>query len=385
MRKPKIAILSDTATGWGRRMIRGILDHNLQFEHWDILVEPKGRDETFDLSRLTDCDGIIARISSSRMAQDLAALNIPVVNISALTFDGPRFPRVTTDYSASAKLALSHFQENALQNFAYVGPLHLSHVREHEQAFENTLTNSENTYHIFRPSSPFGLRIPQQMTEEELTPWLAKLPKPIGIFTWGFQIGRDIVNACSQANIPVPNDIAVLGGDYDELLSDACQPPLSGIVTPAQQVGNRAASILQSLLDGQAPPENPVFIAPDKIEERQSTEIMAIDDPLTLQALTYLRDNACSDINVEDILKAVPMARRLLERRFNKALGHSPAQEIRRVRINHARKLLSTTDLSLEEIAESCGYSSYNYLGTVFKKETGMSPGRYRKQRRNLS
>ena len=381
---PTIAILIDTSTGWGRRTIRGILDCNIQHGPWDLLIEPKGQNETFRVPADSDCDGIIARVSSERMARELHDLNIPVVNVSGLNVPGADFPRVATDYNASAKLAMTHFQDRALRDAAYVGPLQLFHVREHEMAFEATLADSGMTCHIFHPSTELGHSIPAAIRDNELIPWLINLPKPVGIFSWGYQLGRDIVSACRQANIPVPDDIAVLGGDYDALLSDACHPSLSGIITPAQQIGYRAATLLHEMIKGSPPPEEPVFLQAEEIEERQSTDIMAIDDPLMLKALTFTRDNACSDIGVDDILRAAPMARRKLERLFMRFLGRAPAQEIRRIRINHARKLLARTNMDMQDVSEACGYANYNYLGAVFKRETGISPGRYRKQMRGV-
>ena len=378
MKAPKVVILVDTATGWGRRVVRGVLDYAMQHGPWDVWIEPKGQDEVFRIPDEETIDGIIARVSSGTIARELEMRNIPTVNVSGLVLKGYDFPQVTVDWQAAATLAEQHFRDRALRNFAYVGPLHLAHVRDHERAFEKTLAESNTPCHVFMPRREIDRSIPWSIRSAELIPWLESLPKPIGIYTWGFQIGRDVISACQIADIPIPHDVAVLGGDYDDLLSDASHPSLSGIISPATKVGFQAASILYDMMKGDKPPTQPIFLRPEEIEERLSTEILAIEDPQVLQAVTYLREHACEDIHVDDILKKVPMARRALERRFVQHLGRSPAQEIRRVRIDHARRLLAQTNLSMQEIAEACGYSTYNYLGNVFKKETGISPGRYR-------
>ncbi|MDD2599259.1 MAG: substrate-binding domain-containing protein [Kiritimatiellae bacterium] len=382
MKAPKIAILVDTSTGWGRRIVQGILDYTTEHGPWDVWIEPKGQNEEFNIPDDSDIKGVIARVSTQKLANEINACGIPAVNVSGLVLEGSDFPRVTIDWNAAAKLAEEHFRNRALRNFAYAGPLHLSYVHEHERAFEKALAESGTPCHLLQPDNNLSHLEQWPSRHKHLIPWLQSLPKPIGIYTWGFQIGRDIIGACRGANISIPHDVAVLGGDDDALLSNACHPALSGIVTPARQIGYHSTRILHSMIKGEPAPSQPLFIKPEEIEERLSTEMLAIENPQMVQALTYLRDNACKPIQVEDILKQVPMARRSLERNFVQCLGRNPAQEIRRLRINHARKLLAKTNLSMQEIAEACGYSSYNYLSHIFKKETGFPPGHYRSHTR---
>lgn len=383
MKARKIAILVDTATGWGRRSVRGALDYATECGPWDVWIEPKGRDEIIKVPTEGDFEGIIARIASEETAQQLSELDIPTVNISGLQLNSETFPRVTVDTPVAVKLAEKHFRDRAFRNFAYVGPMSLPYVHKHEQAFEQLLSESGTRCYSFQPEPGKTIAYPWPANDTQFIPWLKSLPKPVGIYTWGYQIGRDIISACRSAEIPIPHDVAVLGGDFDELLCDACHPPLSGVVTPARRIGYEAAAILDTMMNGEAAPQAPLFIPPEEVAERLSTDTLAIDDPHMLQAVAYLSEHACEDINVENILKEVPIARRALERKFMQYLGRSPVQEIRRIRINHARKLLAKTNLSMQEVAEACGYASYTYLGNVFKNETGISPGKYRREALN--
>ncbi|MFD2256014.1 substrate-binding domain-containing protein [Luteolibacter algae] len=378
MKVPKIAILVDTATGWGRRIVRGVLDYAIEVGPWDVWINPSGRNEQPTLPQGFEFDGVVARITSPEMSALFERMAIPVVNVSGIVFENCNFPRVTVDNEVACSLAEAHLRDRGLSQFAYVGRMDLPYVQRHEQAFQKRLAETGTDCHIFKPEQGHGNDPTWPRSDDRLIPWLKNLPKPIGIYTWGFQIGRDLVSACRQAEISVPNDVAILAGDFDDLLSDACHPPLSGVVTPAREIGFEAASILHRMLAGQKPPEQTVLMKPKEVVKRLSTETMAINDSQLVRALNYLREHACENIQVEDILKEVPMARRSLERRFIRHLGRSPAQEIRRVRIERARKLLSKTNLSIQEVAEACGYATYNYLGTVFKEETGISPGKYR-------
>ncbi len=377
---PRIAILVDTATSWGRRTIRGVLDYSLQHGPWDVWIDPKGQNETFSLPDDEEFDGVIARISTTQLQSELTTSQLPVVNISGIQFGQSAFPRVCIDQEASASLALEHFKSRALTHFAYVGPRHLDYVKQHERAFEHAVSRSGMTCHVYPSKTTRSNTYFWHPSQKKLITWLQSLPKPIGIYTWGFEVGRDLIPACRKAGLQVPHDVAILGGDYDELLSDASHPALSGILTPAQQIGYQAASLLHQQIQGKKTPKETTFITPETVVERLSTEVLAIDDPQTLQAIQYLQAHACENITVDDILRKVPMARRALERKFKNLLGRSPAKEICRIRIQRARKLLAETNLPMQDIAEACGYTSYTYLGNVFKKETGISPGRYRKE-----
>jgi len=377
---PRIAILVDTATSWGRRTIRGILDYSLQHGPWDVWIDPIGQNERFYLPDDEPFDGVIARVSTQQLQSELTASQLPVVNVSGIQFGQSVFPRVCIDQKASASLALEHFKSRALKHFAYVGPRDLDYVKQHERAFENAVSSSGMKCHVYPNKTKRRNASSWHPSQKRIIAWLQSLPKPIGIYTWGVDIGRDLIPACRNAGLQVPHDVAILGGDYDELLSDASHPALSGILTPAQQIGYQAAKLLHQQIQGEKVTKKTSFFTPKTVVERLSTEVLAIDDPQTLQAIQYLQAHACENITVDDILRKVPMARRALERKFKSLLGRSPAKEICHIRIQRARKLLTETNLSMQDIAEACGYTSYTYLGNVFKKETGISPGRYRKE-----
>jgi LacI family transcriptional regulator len=214
--------------------------------------------------------------------------------------------------------------------------------------------------------------------------WLKSLPKPVGIFTWATESGREIIEACRIADIAVPFEVAVLGGDYDEILCVATSPALSGIVVPSERIGYEAAELLDSLMrdkgKASAGQEKPILIPPTGIVTNRSTDTVAISDPDLAQALRYLRDRAFESIQISDILQKVPVSRRSIERKFVKVLGRTPAEEIRRLRMARAKNLLANSSMSIEAIANSCGYGTYNYMSYVFTNECGMTPREYRKR-----
>ncbi|MDZ8120465.1 AraC family transcriptional regulator [Pontiella agarivorans] len=378
---PNIAILVDTATGWGRRVVRGILSYVHEHGPWHVWVKAADRESIHDLPPGWKGDGVIARISNPGIASKLKDSSLPVVNVSGVQIHDFLSPRVTTDTKAGARMAMQHFMDRGFKNFAYAGPVVQPVVERHLCAFERVLTDEGFPCR----TCPISLEDETRASDEiqrELWSWLVSLPKPVGILTWGAAIGRNIIDACLHENISVPHDVAVLGGDFDELLCEACYPALSGIVTPAEQTGYKAAQLLHEMMQGKTVSMQPIYIPPSGVESRLSTDTVAVADPRLVEVMDFMRKHAYEEISVADVLKAVPMGRRVLERKFKLVFGRTPLEEIRRMRIDKARKLLAETDLSMQEIAEACGYATYNYLTQIFKRVTGVSPSVYRKQQR---
>ncbi|NOY42531.1 MAG: helix-turn-helix transcriptional regulator, partial [Planctomycetes bacterium] len=113
---------------------------------------------------------------------------------------------------------------------------------------------------------------------------------------------------------------------------------------------------------------------------RQSTDLIACDDPEIARALRYIRQNACNYLTVNDVQLQIRLSRSLLNRRFKKHIGHSPKQEIVRVQIETAKRLLLRSSSQLQTIAEQCGFHEAWYFISVFRKQTGTTPGAYRKR-----
>jgi len=176
----------------------------------------------------------------------------------------------------------------------------------------------------------------------------------------------------------VPNEIAILGVDNDELLCELTSPPLSSVFPNAPRAGYEAAELLNRIMEGQKIGPKAHRIAPLGVKVRQSTDVLAIDDRVIARALQFIREQACTGINVDDLLRAVPLSRRVLEQRFQRLLGRTPREEILNVRLNRAKQFLAETDLSLAQIAERTGFEHVEYLSVVFKRETGVTPSSYR-------
>jgi LacI family transcriptional regulator len=382
----RIAVLVDTATGWGRRLVRGVTNYARGRAAWHLWVEPRGQNEHLRVPYGWDGDGVVARISDQRTADELAALRVPVVNVSGIELPRCEFPRVTTNYDASARLAAEHFLERGYHSFAYVGPLRRGYVRRHAQAFEQVVRDTAAAgcalFDYRDDLAGHGRAWAER--ERELGDWMQQLPKPVGIFGWATAAGAHVLALCRARGIATPDDVAVLAGDDDPLLCDTTSPAMSAVVVASEQIGFHAAARLDRLLRGRRDAGGDELIDPISVTTRGSTEAFAIDDPELRQAMIFLRHNAYRPLSVGEIADAVPMARRSLERKFRQMTGRTPLDEIRRLRLNRVKELLAMTDRSVADIADATGFGTPAYMTATFRHAERITPLRYRRQVRGL-
>jgi LacI family transcriptional regulator len=249
--------------------------------------------------------------------------------------------------------------------------------RRHRDAFIEVVEEAGYSCDAYEPPRATSRAGHQTLLKHKIA-WLKSLPKPAGIFTWATTPGRELLEACRLAKLSVPYEIAVLGGADDELLCNASWPSLSCINVPAEQIGHEASRILDRMMRNGKPPASLMLLSPTGVVARRSTDTLAIDDPDVVQALMIIRERACDPIQIKDILRVVPVSRSSLERKFRQAIGRSPTEEMRRVRMAKAKSLLAETSMPMQKIANSCGFATYNYLTRVFTSENGMTPREFR-------
>src|SRR5690606_5864941 len=219
-------------------------------------------------------------------------------------------------------------------------------------------------------------RAPERM---RLMEWLRALPKPVGVLAWYDIAGRELLEACKAADVRVPDEVAVLGVDNDELFCNITSPPLSSVQPDTMQTGYLAATILDRLMAGQY--QAPVVrrIPPLRVAARRSSDIFSVEDPLVAQALRYIREHASTAIGVTAVLRHVGLSRRALDHRFVRLVGRTVHQEIVRARMAQVADLLTSTDWPLQRVADRLQFPHAEYMGVMFKKHTGRSPGEYRR------
>lgn len=376
---PHVAVLVDTATGWGRRLVRGIVNYS-QHGPWNLWIKSGGQEAPLWLPPGWRGDGIIARVGTQAAARHVRAAGVPVVNISAIELPGVAFPRVATDLLAAGRMAAEHLMDRGFVHFAYYGLSHRSFVDRHYQGFAAAVSalSKECPFYGTTFGSGAGARTAWVTRQRGLSRWLRTLPKPVAIVAWTTELGRELIHASRREGLLVPEQVAVLAADNDELLCEACVPSLSGIALTSERIGFEAAKLLDRLMRGERPPKTPLLLEPTGVVTRQSTDTLAVDDPDLARAVAFIRRHATDPIQVQDVLREVPVSRRWLERRFREVLGRGPAAEIRRVRLARAKRLLAETDMPVPQVARAAGFGSREYLAAVFKSELNLSPRQYR-------
>jgi LacI family transcriptional regulator len=378
-----VAVLVDTSTSWGRRLVTGI--HNYARKHgpWQLFVEARGLEERIQVPRGWRGEGLIARIGSMAMARELQVLQLPLVNVSAIQLPGIRLPGVTNDLAAGAKLAAQHFLDRGFRHFAYFSLLGLPYVATQQDAFIAAVRKAGYDCAAYGVKTHGGAEPDWNLDIEQLAGWLRGLPKPVATLTWNADSGRQVIYASQHAGLHVPEEVALLSGSDDDLLCEVAQVPMSAILVAAEQIGHRAAAMLDRLMRHLAVSKEPVAIPPLGIVTRQSTDTLAIHDRMLVKAVSFIRCKSAEPLSVTEVARHTGVSRRVLERRFTSVLGRTPASESRRVHFERAKQLLIETDLPIPEVAAASGFGSPEYLAYVFRAETGTTPLKYRKEIRS--
>ena len=377
---PQVAVLVDTSTTWGRSILAGVISYTRTHGRWQIFVEARGMEEHLKLPSGWNGDGVIARIATPRMASELRSKPFPVVNVSSIELSGAKFPRVTTNLEASAQLAVDHFLERGFRHFAYFSLEGLGYVTLHQEAFVRAAQAGGGDFSMFTVKPQAGAEPDWRLDLKELGEWLQRLPKPVAVVCWNASGAREIIFACQQVGLQVPEEVAVLSQSYDEVLCEATQIPISGVRAAADTIGFQAAKLLDGLMRGKKAPKQPHFIAPLSVVSRQSTDTLAVHDPVLVKALSYIRQQATLPVRVAEVAKHAGVSRRALERKFLDILQRTPAKELRRLQLDRARQLIAETNLPMPDIAEKSGFGSQAYLSAIFRRHFKQTPLQFRRE-----
>lgn len=375
---PRVALLFEANNAYARGLLVGIGEYILSHGPWSVhYVELGPADAPPPWLRAWDGHGVIVRGENRRIARAVAKLSVPTIDLTPSRLL-PLAPWVKSDDAAIAHLAAQHFLERGFRHFAFCGDARFSWSHRRGERFGLLVRGAGRACHTFAPTR--APHPPDADAEvDAIGAWLASLPKPVAVFACYDNRGQQVLEACRRAGLAVPEQVAVLGVDNDEVLCALSPPPLSSITLNARRAGWEAAALLSLLMRGETIAPTAHLIPPVAVATRQSTDVLAVADPKIAAALRYIREHACEGISVSDVLRHCPMARRALETRFRKLLGRTPRQEILRVQLNRVKELLVGTELPIWEIATRAGFEP-EYLSAVFKQETGVAPSEFRKK-----
>jgi len=278
-------------------------------------------------------------------------------------------------------MAAEYFMERGFKNFAYCG-FDMIWSQQKGDGFKQTLAEAGFEASIYRQPAAKVLR-KSAREQHIIAKWLKSLPKPLALMACNDDRALDVLAACKIAQFKVPEDVAILGVDNDELICNFSYPQLSSIVLGTERAGYESAKLLDKLMKKQkiAKNEQAVTTLPLNVVTRQSTDTTVIEDKKVAKAVSFIRSHFREMIQVGDVAKAVGLSRRALEQHFRKALAHSVHDEIKYTRVNQMANLLIDTNLPISQIAKLLGYPrAINNISHYFKQQKGMSPSDYRRK-----
>lgn len=375
-----VAVMVETETSWGRRVIRGIAQYSDKHALWHLLIDPRDHEQRSSLPDGWRGDGVIARLSSRQQIDQVKQRSIPTVDVDDVYGPTPGVGRVITDETARAEFAVEHLLARGFTQFAYFAPPSHRYSNSRGEAFERAVTLRGHKCHTYRPGYRAGRKMSWAELQRRVNRWLLSLPRPIAILAVDAHHARQLAEVCHFSSIRVPDDFAILAGDSDDLLCEVSTPPLSAVSLACERIGYEAAAMLHQMMGGKPAPQEPILVPPHGVTSRQSTDFLAIDDPMIVRALRFIQNHTQHGIGVDDILREVPLSRRSLEIQFKSYLGRTPAEEIRRVQLERAKELLLNRDLSITEVALSSGFSNATRFGIAFRKKFGTTPRNFRKK-----
>jgi LacI family transcriptional regulator len=390
VRMPKVALLVETSRGYGRDLLRGVMRYSRLHGPWGFYLTPGDFVQTLPRMRSWGGTGIIARVETPAVARAILASGLPTIALGLsdeqLQPDSPlsRLSEVVSDSRGAGRMAAEHLLERGFRHCAYVGAAGRVWTGRRQESFCTRIREAGFEPRVY--NLPRSRRAAAWEREQPvLAGWLKALPRPVGVMACNDDRGREVLEACRDAGLRVPEEVAVVGVDNDELLCELSDPPLSSVALNAEAGGYRAAALLDRMMRGQSSAPRRLLVEPMHVVARRSTDIVALDDPEVAAALHFIQDHATEPIGVSDIVEEVVISRRALELRFRRAIGRTLHAEIRRMRLERASRLLLETDLPITRVAEASGFGRASYLTQAFRQAFGSTPARYRRRMRGGS
>ncbi len=323
-------------------------------------------------------DGMIVEAHYDLTLPALRKSKIPAITVTHLPDpDGP--PAVVVDNRAVGRMAAEYLSNLGLKQLAFVGARNAIYSVHRGEGF-HAGCDARRLPCIDFDVNNFGG--PETPDDEALAEFIRTLPDPIGILAVNDRRALSVSRACRQVGRRIPESVALLGVDNEAETCRLCDPPLSSIDHGTRRIGYEAARLLDQWMTTGERPTNSVLIQPVGVVSRPSTDLMAIDDPDVVTALRFIRSHATEALKVSDVLQHVAISRRSLEMHFQKTIGRTIHAEITRVRIDRAKHLLISSDWSMPQIAQACGFAFPSQFSHAFSREAGLPPLKFRHQYR---
>lgn len=313
-------------------------------------------------------DGVLVTLGTHhealfRAVKKYMRRGIPVVDLS-ISRPELKLPRVHGDNDEIARLAAEHLKARGFTSVAWFATNRGNVQAQRLNGFERH----------------FGARVLRLtgLDRSTLAMRLRKAKKPLGVFTYSDYDATKVLNACRDAKIPVPEEVAIIGVDDNRLLCENQSVTISSVQHDHERVGYEGAARLDRLMEGTDSGPDEILIPPLGIATRKSTDIFAASDPLVRTALAYIQSHLAERLNSRSLSAALGTDARRLESAFRADKKGSVKREIIRIRTDRVVHLLKTTDLKLEAIAHEAGFCNAAHLANALRAETNRRPSDFR-------
>lgn len=382
----RVALLYPASIPWIARCLDGIRRYAREQGGWHLFSSPptlRGAEEsalTLSSMRGWKGDAIIAVSNEERELRVARRMGIPIVNLAGGLRQSFGIPRVMVNHLQAGRLAADHLLECGLRNLAFFGWQNLWYSDQRRAGFCERAAESGVTVASFLRASESESKQSWTQRIAGLTQWLAGLPRPCGVFAVHDYRAQLVMEACQEAGLRIPDDIAVIGMDNDETICEHTVPALTSVSRNSERVGWEAAALLDRMMQGAPAPREDLLLDSDGIAARQSTDMMYCADPVVHQALGYMRGNLKAQFNVAQIAEHAAVSKRTLEMRFREYLSQSPHEYLTKLRVQRAQALMQLPQKrTIDQIAAECGFGTTPTFYSAFRQATGLTPADFRK------
>ena len=381
----KVILLTDFAEEYGKSLLSGITRYSREHGPWvfcrmpQFYRESKGVDGVLEWAKEWGADGMIGQFYNNKEdVEKLVNCGIPIIS-QDFKERHAELTNITGGYKAAGKMGAEYFLKKGFRNFAFYGFKDIVWSRERSIGFEERLNEEGYKVHYFEHRKSRSAEL-WYYKPSSLSEWLINLPKPIALMTCDDNQGLHITEACRHAGIRIPEHVAVLGVDNDEMLCELSDPPLSSVSLDTEKGGYEAAKLLESMIKNNIYKAEDVIVEPTQVVTRHSTDIYATNDTYIATALRFIHQNIDKNLKVEQVLEQVPLSRRSLEKRFHHITGYPVYEYIYNLRIEKFTERLLETDMTIFEIALDLGLNDSKNIARQFKQIKGCTPVEYRKK-----
>lgn len=376
MQTAAVAILIDTDDQWGRSIVSRILERGSEAE-WRLLIAPRDTQHRLRLPAGWQGAGVIASLRDRALMSHLKRTGVPVVDVSAMYPVESWFARVATDDEARAEMAVTYLRQRGYQNFATFAPRIGRYPDQRVRFFEDEVRRQGG---VVGDPPQKALRVGWGADYRQLERWVSRLHPGTAVFAADPYPARQLAEMCLFHGIKIPEQVAILSGDDDDLLCQTAAPGISAIQLDCQGIADHAIDRLKSAIRSGRPSSCDVRLPPVRVNSRLSTDRYVMNDTVVQHFCRWVEQNVHRSVTIDSAAKQLAVSRRQLELRVRAATGNSPAQLLKRVKLESVRQRLQTTSESITRIAFESGFASSGALSQQFRARFGITPSQVRRE-----